>query len=123
MNNNRINALHIGATALIALAVLQLVWHAWLVPATSAQFWPTLALAIVPLLPGLWVCLRNVRRGVLIGGIVCLFYFCHGVSLAYGDPGERFFAFAEIVFSLVVVGALGWDARHYRRNRANSGKK
>jgi hypothetical protein len=29
-----------------------------------------LALAVVPLLPGLWICLRNLRRGVLIGGIV-----------------------------------------------------
>ncbi len=120
MNSAKVDALRIGAMALIALALLQILWHVWLAPPPTAQLWPTLALAVMPLLPGLWVCLRNLRRGVLIGGIVCLFYFCHGVSAAYGDPAVRVPALAEITLTLIVIGASGWDARHYKRKRTQA---
>lgn len=115
MSSKRIEALRIGVTALVVLALLQVVWHFWIAPPPAAQRWPTLAMAVGPLLPGLWVCRRNLRRGVLIGGIVCLFYFCHGVSAAYSDPAARLPALAEIALSLIVIGTLGWDARHYKR--------
>ncbi len=115
MNPARNLALRIGAIALVALALLQIVWHVWLAPPATGQLWPTLTLAIAPLLPGLWVCWGNLRRGVLIGGIVCLFYFCHGVSAAYGNPAVRLPALAEILLTLIVIGASGWDARHYKR--------
>lgn len=117
MNSTRIDSLRIGAFALVALALLQILWHVWLAPPASKQLWPTLALSVVPLLPGLWVCLQNLRRGVLIGGIVCLFYFCHGVSVAYGDSALRLPGLAEIALSLIVIGALGWDARHYKKKK------
>jgi len=117
MKSTRIDALHVGATALAALALLQLVWHVWLAPPASRQLLPTLMLSIVPLLPGLWVCWQSLRRGVLIGGIVCLFYFCHGISVAYGDPTLRLPALAEIALSLIVIGASGWDARHYKKKK------
>jgi uncharacterized membrane protein len=118
--NSRFGALQLGACALLTLLVLQIVWHAWLLPPPAPQLRPTLALAILPLLPGLLGCLRNLRRGVLIGGIVCLFYFCHGVSAAYGDASARALAFAEIALTLTVIGALGWDARHYKRQSSGT---
>lgn len=117
MSTTRLESLHVGACALAALLALQIAWHAWLLPAPRAQFFPTLALAIAPLLPALWICLDNLRRGVLIGGIVCLFYFCHGISAAYSDPPARLLAYAEIALTLIVIGASGWDARHYKRKR------
>jgi uncharacterized membrane protein len=109
------NALRFGAGALLALLVLQIAWHGWWMPAAPPRFWPTLAIATVPLLPGLWTSLRNLRRGVLIGGIVALFYFCHGVSVAYGDAAARIPALLEIALTLCVIGASGWDARKYKR--------
>ena len=109
------NILHAGIVALAALLVLQIVWHAWLFPPLPAQRWPTLALAALPLVPGVWIAFRNLRRGVLIGGIVSLFYFCHGVSAAWGDTSVRALAGVEIVLTLIVIAALGWDARHYKR--------
>jgi uncharacterized membrane protein len=120
MNPGRFGALHIGAAALVLLALLQILWHGWLAAPVGAQLGPTLAVAIGPLLPGLWVCRRNLRRGVLIGGIVCLFHFCHGVSSAWADADSRLLACAEVALTLIVIGALGWDARHYRR-KANEG--
>ncbi len=115
MNSARFDALHAGAAALALLALLQILWHGWLAPPAHPQLWPTLAVAVVPLLPGLWVCRYNLRRGVLIGGIVCLFYFCHGVGSAWADTAARPFACAEVALTLLVVAALGWDARSYRR--------
>ena len=110
------NVLHAGLAALIALIVLQIVWHAVLLPApTPVQTGLTLIVAVVPLLPGLWTSRRNLRRGVLIGGIVCLLYFCHGVSTAYADAQARVPALLETALSLIVIAALGWDARHYKR--------
>jgi uncharacterized membrane protein len=101
--------------ALAALLVLQIVGHAWLVPPLPAQRWPTLTLAALPHVPGVWIAFRNLRRGVLVGGIVSLFYFCHGISAAWGDPPMRALAWVEIVLTLIVIAALGWDARHYKR--------
>lgn len=108
-------ALRLGLGALLALLLLQVAWHGWWMPAVPTRYWPTLAVAVLPLLPGLWTALGNLRRGVLIGGIVCLFYFCHGVSTLYSDAAARVPAAAEIMLSLLVIGASGWDARAYRR--------
>jgi uncharacterized membrane protein len=109
------NALRFGAGALLALLLLQIAWHCWWMPAAPARFWPTLAIATLPLLPGLWTCRTNLRRGVLIGGIVGLFYFCHGVSVVYGDVAARIPALIEIALTLLVIGTSGWDARKYKR--------
>src|SRR6185503_12047741 len=68
----RIRPLVCGLLALALLAALQIAWHALLEPAPESRFWPTLLLAVAPLLPGLWVARHNARRGVLIGGIVGL---------------------------------------------------
>ena len=111
----KFGVMHVGCTALIALAALQILWYGWLTPRTGASPWPLVALTVVPLLPVLWICQRNLRRGVLIGGIVCLFYFCHGVIIAWGVAGQRLQGLTEIALSLIVIGTLGWDARHYQR--------
>jgi len=110
-------SLRAGAAALVALILLQIVWHAWLVPAVTTQLLPTLAITTLPPAYALWVSCGNLRRGVLIGGIVCLPYFCHGVSSAWSEPASRSLALAEIALALTVIGALGWDARGYRRPR------
>ena len=117
MSSPNAAALRTGAVALLLLTALQIAWHGWLAPPASQRLIPTLVLAVVPLLPGLWTCIDNLRRGVLIGGIVCLFYFCHGVVAAYAEPTLRLLALAEIALTLIVIGACGWDARKYRRKR------
>ncbi len=109
-------ALRGGVAALVALFAWELLWHAWIAPPRAALFWPSLALAAVPLLPGLWEAARaSPRRGVLIGGIVCLFYFAHGVTTLWSGDAPRWLAAGEVLLALAVIGASGWDARHYRR--------
>jgi len=117
-------ALRLGAAALLALFALEIVWHAALDPAAGTRFWPSLCLAGAPLVPGLAFCARgNLRRGVLVGGIVGLFYFAHGVALLFDPAAPRAAAAAEVVLTLLVIGASGWDARKYkRRNMSDSGR-
>ena len=103
-------ALRAGAGTLIAQVLLQVLWHAWLVPASR----PVLALAVLPLLPALWVGIDNPRRGVLIGGIVSLFYFCHGIVELF-DGAARMPAAIEVSLSVAIVGALGWETRQRKR--------
>ena len=105
-----------GAAALIAQLLLQIVWHAWLFPVSR----PALALALLPLLPGLWVCIRNLRRGVLIGGIVSLFYFCHGVAELFGTGKPHLLAAIEVALAIAVVAALGWETRSAKRRQEDN---
>ncbi|HZP66029.1 MAG TPA: DUF2069 domain-containing protein [Rudaea sp.] len=109
------STLRFGLAALVALLAFELAWHAGFAAAPGTRFWPTLALATLPLVPALWIARANLRRGVLVGGIVCLFYFSHGVSALYGDSGVRAAAGVEIALATAVIAVLGWDARGYRR--------
>lgn len=109
------NILRLGMSAAVALFLLQFVWHAWIAPPPSGLLKGTLVIAVVPLLPGLWAGLSSLRRGVLISGIVCLFYFSHGIAELWGTDPVRWLALAEVVLTLIVIGALGWESRGYKR--------
>jgi uncharacterized membrane protein len=39
----------------------------------------------------------------LLAGMICLFYFCHGVAEFYSAPDERVFAGIEIALALIVI--------------------
>lgn len=106
-----ITALRTGVAALIAQLMLQFVWHEWLAPRPPAA----LALALLPLLIPFWVCRRNLRRGVLVGAIVSLFYFCHGVAELCSGTGLHAAAALEVLLCLIVVAGTAWDARDHRR--------
>jgi uncharacterized membrane protein len=111
--------LRIGAAALLAQLALQLAWHGWIAPGSRA----TLVLAVLPLLPCLWIIsLRNLRRGVLVGGIVSLFYFCHAIADAWSDASLRGLAAMELLLSLTVFGVLYVDSRGYKRGQGDAAK-
>ena len=110
------NALRAGISALVGMLALEVLWHAWLYPPDNHRL-SMLALTALPLLLSLGIGLRNRRRGLLVGGMVCLAYFSHGVSSTYSEPASRALALIEIGLSLVVIGALGWDARGYKRKK------
>ena len=92
----------IGFTAWAALALLQIAWHAWLLPPARMPIAAALLIALLPLaIPLLYW--RTPARALLLAGMVCLFYFCHGVAEAYAAPAERVFAGIEIVLAVVVI--------------------
>jgi uncharacterized membrane protein len=106
----------IGFAAWIAQAILQIVWHAWLLPPQRMPVAVALAIALVPLaLPVLYW--RTPARALIATGMVSLFYFCHGVAEAWSSPAERVPASVEIVLALVLVGSL---VRKPRRRTAKA---
>ena len=107
--------MRIALAALISLLALQPIWHVWLAPPKPGLLAPTLILAIAPLLLSLWIAAKSLRRGVLIGGIVCLFYFSHGVAEVWGGATPLWPAFVEVTLALIVVFALGWEVRSSKR--------
>lgn len=106
-------ASRIGFFAWIAQAILQVVWHAWLLLPARAPIAVALVIALAPLALPL-VYWRRRQRALLLAGIVNLFYFCHGVAEAWSSPAERTLALVEVILALVLIGALGASARHKR---------
>ncbi|WHZ20534.1 MAG: hypothetical protein OJF55_002683 [Rhodanobacteraceae bacterium] len=108
----------IGFAAWGLLALLQIIWHSWLLPPARMPIAVALLFALLPLaLPLLYW--RTPPRALLLAGMVCLFYFCHGVAEAYTAPAERVFAWIEIVLAVVVILAC---ARMPKRRRAPESK-
>jgi len=98
-----------------ALIALHLLWHGWFAPPLNGSPLLALGLTVGPLLLPLFALRRSLGRALLWVGILGLFYFCHGVVAAWGEPRARGFALVEIVLCLVLIAALGWGARGYKR--------
>lgn len=92
-------------TGLLALLALQLLWHGLLPPPRSAMGWSALVVATLPLLlvlPGAW---RARPLPLFWANLLCLAYFCHGVSEAWTQPAMRPWALLETVLAVAVVCA------------------
>ncbi len=104
----------VAGVALLALAGLFVGWFHDDRHAAAAL----LVFALPPLLLAVpaW---RGGRRAGFWAGVLALFWFSHGVMVAWTRPGEALFAWLEIVLSLLVVGAVSWaglQARFGRRS-------
>lgn len=111
------NALRIGGIAWAALVMLQLAWYLWLAPPANGNGALALLFTLPPLLLPLFALRTGVRRALLWVGIIALFYFCHGIVAAWVYPGARVPALVEVLLCLLLIGALGWSARGYKRTR------
>lgn len=108
-------ALYIGCCAWAGVVLLQLAWYLWLAPPAGGSALFALLLTLPPLLLPLLALRNSVRRAVLWVGIIALFYFCHGIVAAWVIPAARLPALLEVLLSVVLICALGWDARGYKR--------
>lgn len=92
----------IGFAAWGALALLQIAWHGWLLPPARMPVPVALVSGLLPLaIPLLYW--RTPARALLLAGMICLFYFCHGIAEFYAAPGERVFAGIEIALAVIVI--------------------
>lgn len=105
------------ACALVLLAILFAAWFR-----NDGQ--PVAALVVFAL-PPLLLCagvLRGGRVATFASGVLGLFWFCHGVMLAYDRADERLYALGEVALSLAIIVAASWpglQARFGRRTRAD----
>ncbi len=107
------SALRIGQTAWLLLALLQVLWHGVLRAPPAVLVLPALLLALLPLLLPLLA--RAAPRRLWWAAVAALLYFCHGVMEAWSAPAERGLALVEIALSILLIGALGADARRSHR--------
>lgn len=102
--------------ALLALSALYLLWFREDKHYTAAL----LTFALPPLL-ALFFLLHGSAKAAFWAGVLALFWFSHGVMVAYSRPAEAAFAWMEIVLSLIVVLASSWpglQGRFGKRRRA-----
>jgi uncharacterized membrane protein len=112
------NPLHRAAVlGLCALAALQVIWYGWWVPAAGISKPAAISLALVWFALPLLAARRDGESGLLIGALVSLLFFSHGVMELWANPAARGPATIEIVLSLVVVACAGWPAWQQARAR------
>jgi uncharacterized membrane protein len=99
-------SLRVGLLAWIALIALQCAWYAWLFPPQRMPVALALAIAVIPLLLPL-LAIRNLRRALILAGMLSLFYFCHGIAESWSSVQERVPALLEVLLALLLIGALG----------------
>ena len=89
--------------ALFALAALFALWFRG-----DRHYTAVLLVFVLPPLLALAGVLRGSARAAFWAGVLALFWFSHGVMVAWSRPAEAGYAWMEIVLALVVVLASSW---------------
>jgi len=103
-----------AGAAIIALLLLQPIWHAWLLPPGAAPAWLVTTLFLLPILPSAWLLLRRDRHAAFWGAVAALIYFCHGLMEAWAAPRERGIALAEAALSVALIVSASWPGLRAR---------
>ena len=101
---------------LIALSALFAVWY--LLP---GQHWIAglSVFVLPPALLAVGVALRS-RLAAYWAGVLALFWFCHGVMLAWSSPDERLYAWIELILALAVIFSANLAGMKARLGRKRS---
>jgi uncharacterized membrane protein len=91
------------ATALAAQIVLQVMWHGVFDPSARWPVAVVLALALAPMIMLIPAAMHSFRRMLLVGGILSLLYFSHGVMELIANPPARVFAAIEIALACAAI--------------------
>jgi uncharacterized membrane protein len=107
----------VGLAAWVALIALQCVWYAWLFPPQQIPLTLALAITVIPLLLPFFA-IRDMRRALLLAGMLSLFYFCHGIAESWSSAAERGMALLEVFLTLMLIGALGASVKRRPKPKA-----
>lgn len=99
-----------------ALAGLAALFAAWFVP--DGHLVAALAVFVAPPLLLLAGVLRGSARARFWAGVLGLFWFSHGVMVAWSDPADRGYGWAEIVLALAAIGGASWTGLRARLCKA-----
>jgi uncharacterized membrane protein len=112
MSDDRARLVTIGGLGL--LAVLQWLWHAWLLPPPwPGGPWLATAFSLPLLLTAVGMLVRR-RSARFWAGVLALLYFCHGITEAWTLPSARFLGLGESALAVLVIVASCWDGMRTR---------
>ena len=107
-----------------ALAMLAALFGLWFARMPSPWVaWAVFALPPALLAIGRW---RGRRTAGYWASVFALFWFSHGIMVAYSRPPERWFALAEVALALVIIFAAsgpGMRARLAQKKAERAGRK
>lgn len=78
-----------------------------------------LVFTLPPLLLLVGVIYRS-AKAAFWAGVLALFWFSHGVMLAYDDPDVRVYAWIEILLAIVIILSSNWPGLSSRFGRKQS---
>jgi uncharacterized membrane protein len=93
---------------ILALALLQPVWHLWLAPSTWLPPVFVVVVMSLPILPAVLLGLFRRPSAGFWGGVAALLYFSHGVMELWSNPAVTALAWAETLLSVGLVIAASW---------------
>ena len=86
----------IATAALVALAALQILWYGWWSPPASIGRLAAISFALVGFALPVAFARQSGERGLLVGALVALLYFSHGVMQCWVLAADRAPALIEI---------------------------
>lgn len=107
----------LALACLVAMLLLQLAWHAWWLPSPTLPMALVLGVSCAPVVLALAACAFDYRFGILLGGMLGLIYFCHGVMEAWAAPSGRLLALLEAVLAVAQIMLAGAAALVEKRER------
>ncbi|WP_397608725.1 DUF2069 domain-containing protein [Silanimonas sp.] len=93
---------------ILALALLQPVWHLWLAPSTWLPPVFVVVVMSLPILPAVLLALFRRPSAGFWGGVAALLYFSHGVMELWSNPAVTALAWVETLLSVGMVVAASW---------------
>ncbi len=106
---------------IFAMAMLQIIWHAWLDPSVALPKTIGLGLALAPILPSVILALLRRPSATFWAGVASLLYFCHGITELWTTPAVWPLALLELGLSLWIIFSANWDGLQAKlRKRKNS---
>lgn len=100
----------IAVFALCALAVLQIAWYGWWSPPQVMSRTAAISFALIWFALPLLAARQDVERGLLVGSLIALLFFTHGIMEAWANPAVRILALIEVTLSALVIGCAGWPS-------------
>ena len=92
-----------------AMAALQILWYALLIPPERIPVGVVLAIALLPIAPAVILAIFRRPSAIFWGGVAALFYFCHSIAELWTTPSLRPLALLELGLSLWIIFTGNWS--------------
>ena len=93
---------------IFAMAALQILWYAKLLPPQQVPLSIVLTLALFPIAPAVILAVFRRPSAIFWGGVGSLLYFCHSISELWTTPEIWPLALLELALSLWIIMTGNW---------------